>query len=50
MCDLSLITPLLGFKLSILFNFTPEELQFKPQISAPFSLLVIGFGFIQLSP
>jgi len=29
-CDLFLFTPLIGFKLSILFNFTHEELQFKP--------------------
>jgi hypothetical protein len=37
-CDLFLSTPLIGFKLSILVNFTYEELQFKPQISAYFSL------------
>jgi hypothetical protein len=37
-CDLFLSTPLIGFKLLILFNFTHEELQFKPQISAHFSL------------
>jgi len=37
-CDLFLSTPLIGFKLSILFNFIHEELQFKPQISAHFSL------------
>jgi hypothetical protein len=35
-CDLFLSTPLIGFKLLILFNFTHEELQFKPQISAHF--------------
>jgi hypothetical protein len=33
-CDLFLSTPLIGFKFLILFNFTHEELQFKPQISA----------------
>jgi hypothetical protein len=37
-CDLFLSTPLIGFKLLILFNFTCEELQFKPQISAHFFL------------
>ena len=37
-CDLFLYTPLIGFNLLILFNFTHEELQFKPQISAHFSL------------
>jgi hypothetical protein len=37
-CDLFLSTPLIGFKLLILFNFTHEELQFKPQISAQFSI------------
>jgi len=26
MCDIFLITPLIGFKLLILFNFTPNEL------------------------
>jgi hypothetical protein len=29
-CDLFLSTPLIGFKLLILFKFTHEELQFKP--------------------
>jgi len=28
--DLFLITPLIGFKLLILFNFTPNKLQFQP--------------------
>ena len=37
-CDLFLSTPLIGFKLLILINFTHEELQIKPQISAHFSL------------
>jgi hypothetical protein len=45
-CDLSLITPMISLKLLILFNFTPDELQFKSQISASFSSLVIGFAFI----
>jgi hypothetical protein len=35
-CDLSLIAPLFGLKLSLLFNFTPDKLQFKPQILALF--------------
>jgi hypothetical protein len=26
MCDIFLITPLIGFKLLVLFNFTPNEL------------------------
>jgi len=34
--DLSLIAPLFGLKLSLLFNFTPDKLQFKSQISAFF--------------
>jgi len=37
-CDLFLSTPLIGFKLLILFNFTDEELQFKPQILMHFFL------------
>ena len=62
-CDLFLSTPLIGFKLLILFNFTHEELQFKPQISTHFSLwyLVldlcnltlnwsINFQFLQFDP
>jgi hypothetical protein len=62
-CDLFLSTPLIGFELLILFNFTHEELQFKPQISVRFSLwsLVldlcnltlnwsINFQFLQFDP
>jgi len=29
-CDLFLLTSLIGFKLSIFYNVTPDELQFKP--------------------
>jgi hypothetical protein len=36
-CDLFLSTPLIGFKLLILFNFTHEELQFKPRFRRIFS-------------
>ena len=34
--DLFLSTPLISFKLLIVFNFTHEELQFQPYISAHF--------------
>ena len=37
-CDLFRSTPLIGFKLLILFNFTHEELHFKPHILAYFSI------------
>jgi hypothetical protein len=62
-CNLFLFTPLIGFKLLILFNFTHEELQFKPQILAHFPLwsLIselcnltlnwsINFQFLQFDP
>jgi hypothetical protein len=49
MCDLFLTTPLIGFKLLILFNFSPDEPQLKPQFSTFFHL-VLSFGFMQFDP